>query len=335
MRSHRIPSRLAGPCGLNRPRANGTLGSPPSHRNGPRAEATGSRSDLEFFERALERDPGYARAYTGIADCWSTLADDWVHPDDAYPRAKAAAEKALELDPSLAEAVTSIGKVLCWYEWNFAEAERELRRAVTLNENYAEAHYVFGSTLPAVGKLGEAIEQMRQALALDPLVPHYSRWLGRFLIYNRQYDEAIEQSHKTIELSATNFLAHLDMGSAYLAKGQPEEALKWFQKSQSLPSAVRSYDAHLVRGLAGLMELEEARAIMERLEAEAEQRYVRGEVLAMGYAALAEFDRAFEWLDRAFNERSAGLIYINLDPGYEPLRDDPRHAELVRKVGVR
>jgi len=293
------------------------------------------RKGLDFFERALEQDPAYARAYTGIADCWSTLADDWVLPADAYPRAKAAAERALDIDSSLAEAVTSVGKVLCWYEWDFPGAERELRRAVNLNENYAEAHYVFGSALPAVGKLDEAIEQMREALTLDPLVPHYSRWLGRFLLYAQRYDEAIEQSHKTLELSHTSFHTHLDMGSAYLAMGQADEALRWFQRSQSLPSAVRSYDAHIVRGLAGLMELEEAHAIMERLETEAEQRYVRGEVLAMGYAALAELDRAFGWLDRALEERSAGLIYLHLDPGYDPLREDPRYAEIVRKVGVR
>jgi len=293
------------------------------------------RKGLDFFERALEQDPAYARAYAGIADCWSTLADDWVVPDDAYPRAKAAAERALELDASLAEAVTSIGKVLCWYEWDFPGAERELRRAVTLNENYAEAHYVFGSALPAVGKLSEGVEQLREALTLDPLVPHYSRWLGRFLLYAGRYDEAIEQSQKTIELSQAAFPAYLDMGSAYLAQGKVDEALKWFTRGQSLPSAVRSYDAHIVRALAAGLELEEGRAIMTRLEEEAAQRYVRGEILAMGYGALGELDRAFEWLDRAFADRSAGLIYLHIEPGYEPLRDDPRYGELVRKIGVR
>jgi len=293
------------------------------------------RKGLEFFERALTEDPSYARAYTGIADCWSTLADDWVVPADAYPRSKAAAEKALELDPTLAEAATSIGKVLCWYEWDFAGAERELARAVTLNDNYGEAHFVYGSALPAVGKLPEAIDQMRQALILDPLVASYSRWLGRFLLFAGEYEKAIEQSQQTIELSHGYNATYLDLGSAYLALGKAEDALKWFQRGQSLPSAVRSYDAHIVRGLAAALELEEARAIMERLEKEAEQRYVRGEIIAMGYAALAEFDQAFAWLDRGLEERSAGLIYLHLDPGYEPLREDPRFAELVGKVGVR
>jgi serine/threonine-protein kinase len=293
------------------------------------------RKGLNFFEQALSQDPAYARAYAGIADCWSNLADDWVVPDDAYPRAKAAAKRALELDPRLAEAITSIGKVLCWYEWDFSGAERELRRAVSINANYAEAHFVFGSVLPAVGKLEEAIEEMRSALVLDPLSAHFSRWLGRFLLYAKDYEGAIAQSHKTLEVSDSYFQSFVDIGSAFLAQGKAEEALKWFQKGQSLPSAVRSYDAHIVRALAAMLELDEGRAIMERLEEEARERYVRGEILAMGYGALGEFDRAFGWLDQALEDRSAGLIYVHLDPGYEPLWGEQRFGDFQAKIGVR
>jgi serine/threonine-protein kinase len=293
------------------------------------------RKGLEFFEQALAQDPGYARAYAGIADCWSNLADDWVVPDDAYPRAKAAAMRALELDPRLAEAITSIGKVLCWYEWDFQGAERELRRAVSINANYAEAHFVFGSVLPAVDKLDEGIEEMRSALVLDPLSAHFSRWLGRFLLYSKDYEGAIEQSHKTLEVNDNYFQSHLDIGSAFLAQGNAEDALKWFQKGLSLSSAVRSYDAHLVRALAVMLELDEGRAIMERLEEEARERYVRGEILAMGYGALGDFDRAFTWLEQALQARSAGLIYVHCDPGYEPLWADPRFGDFQSKIGVR
>ncbi len=296
---------------------------------------TDLRKGLDFFQQALSEDPGYARAYSGIADCWSNLADDWVVPDDAYPRAKAAATKALELEPTLAEAITSIGKVLCWYEWDFAGAERELRRAVTLNPNYAEAHFVFGSVLPAVAKLEEAIEEMRQALVLDPLSAHYSRWLARFLLYSQDYAGTIAQNHKTIEIDAAYFQAYLDIGSAYLAQGRPQEALGWIRRGQSLGSAVRSYDAHIVRALTAMDQLEEAQAIMERLEEEAKRHYLRGEVLAMGYGALGEFDHAFACLERALEARSAGLIYLHLDPGYEPLRSDSRFGELAGKVGVK
>jgi serine/threonine-protein kinase len=293
------------------------------------------RKGIEFFEQALSQDPAYARAYAGIADCWCTLADDWVMPHEAYPRGKTAAGKALELDPSLAEAITSIGKVLCWFEWDFAAAEKELRHAVSLNANYAEAHFVFGTVLPAVGKLDEAIDAMKNALVLDPLAAHFSRWLGRFLLYSKDYEAAIAQSHKTFEIDDNYFQSYLDIGSAVLAQGQAEEALKWFQRGQSLSSAVRSYDAHIVRALAAMLELDEGRAIMERLEEEALERYVRGEILAMGYGALGEFDSAFAWLERALEARSAGLIYVHLDPGYEPLWSEPRFGDFKARIGVR
>jgi serine/threonine-protein kinase len=295
----------------------------------------GLRKGLDFFQHALLEDPGYAKAYSGIADCWCSLADDWVVPDDAYPRAKAAALRALQLDPELAEAITSVGKVLCWYEWDFAGAEQHLRRAVTINPNYAEAHFVFGSVLPAVGALSEAVGEMRKALLLDPLSAHYSRWLGRFMLYAGDYAGAIAQSHKTIDITADFFQAFLDEGSAFLAQSDAERALRCFQKSQMLEGSVRSYDAHIVRALAALGRTEEGQEIMTRLEEESRQKYMRAEILAMGYAALGDLDHAFACLERAFQARSAGLIYLHLDPGYAPLRADPRFSDLVRRIGLR
>ncbi len=295
----------------------------------------GLRKSLELFQHVLLQEPGYARAYSGIADCWCELADDWVAPDDAYPRAKAAATTALRLDPELVEAMTSIGKVLCWYEWDFAGAEQQLRRAVALNPNYTEAHWTFGSVLPAVGALGEAIGEMRKAITLDPLHPHHSRWLGRFLLFAKDYDAAITQSQKTLELHADYFHAYLDIGSAYLAQGKPDQALEWYRRGQKLESSVRSYDAFIVRALAPLGRREEAEEILKRLEEESRQHYIRAEILAMGYAAVGNLDRAFACLEKAFQARSAGLIYLHVDPGYEPLKQDPRYNELVKRVGLR
>jgi len=295
----------------------------------------GLRKGLDLFQQSLLQDPGYARSYAGIADCWCNLADDWVVPDDAYPRAKAAAARALQQAPELAEAITSIGKVLCWYEWDFAGAEQQLRRAVKLNSNYAEAHWAFGSVLPTVGLLGEAVEEMRKALTLDPLYPEYSRWLGRFLLYAGDYAAAIVQTHKTIELNADYFPSYLDIGAACLAQGQPEEALEWFRHGQSLETSVRSYDAFIVRALAPLGRSDEAEEILNRLEDESRHHYVRAEVMAMGYAAVGDLDRAFACLERAYQARSAGLIYLHVDPGYAPLRVDARFTELVRRIGLK
>ncbi|UCC83540.1 MAG: tetratricopeptide repeat protein [Gemmatimonadota bacterium] len=293
------------------------------------------RKALQFFELALEKDPDLARAYSGIADVWTALADDWVAPEKAYPKAKETAQKALELEPTLAEAFAALGKVRGWYEWDFAAAEKDLRQAVTLNPNYAEAHFALGSVLPSIGQLDEAIETLRKALVLDPLAPHHGRWLGRMLLYRGEYSSAIEQSHRTLEIDPTYFQSQLDIGSAYLGQGQPAEALEWYRKSQSIASSVRAYDSFIVRALAAMGEREEAQAIMERLEEEAKQSYVRAEIMAMGFAALGDHDKAFARLDEAFEARSAGLVYLHLDPGYEPLRSDPRFAVLVEKLGLK
>jgi serine/threonine-protein kinase len=295
----------------------------------------GLRRALELFQLALLQDPGYARAYAGIADVWCNLADDWVAPDEAYPRAKAAAERALQRDPDLAEATTSLGKVLCWHEWNFARAEQQLQRAVALSPNYAEAHYVLGTALPLVGRLGEATEAIRKALALDPLLAAYSEWLARFLLYGEDYAGAIAEAQKTFELDEGSLRAQLYIGSAHLALGNAEIALQWYRRAQGLEKAVRSYDAMIVRALAALGRRDEAEAIMTRLEEESHQQYVRSEIMAMGYAALGDFDRAFACLERAFQARSAGLIYLHLDPGYAPLRGDPRFADLVKRIGLK
>jgi serine/threonine-protein kinase len=295
----------------------------------------GLRKALDLFQRALLQDPGFARAYAGIADVWCNLADDWVAPDEAYPRAKTAAERALQRDPELAEAITSIGKVLCWHEWDFAAAETQLARAVALSPNYAEAHYVHGTALPLVGRLDDAIETMAKALKLDPLSVHYSEWLARFRLYAHDFDAAIAQAHHTLEMDEVCIRAPHYIGSAYLAKGDAETALTWYRRAQALEKAVRSYDAMIVRALAALGQREEADAIMLRLEEESRQQYMRSEVLAMGYAAVGDLDRAFDSLERAYQARSAGLIYLHLDPGYDPLRSDPRYENLVKRIGLK
>ncbi len=296
---------------------------------------SGLRKGLDFFQQALMRDPGFARAFAGIADCWADLGDNWVAPADAYPRAKAAASRALEYDPGLADAMTSLGKVLCWYEWDFASAARQLERAVSANPSHAEAHYVLGSTLPAIGRLDEAIEEMRKAIILDPLSAKFSRWLGRFLLYSCDYAGAIAQNLKSLELDMSNFESYLDIGAAHLALGNAEQALIWWRKGQVLDSSVRSYDAFIVRALAPLGRNEEAAEILSRLAEESRHQYVRAEALAMGYAAIGDADRAFLSLERAFQARSAGLIYLLIEPGYLPLRKDPRFGELVQRIGLR
>jgi len=289
---------------------------------------------LELFQNALLQDPSFARAYAGIADVWCDLADDWVAPDDAYPRAKAAAERALQRDPQLADAMISIGKVLCWHEWSFAEGARSLENAVRVAPNNSEAQWVLGTALPTVGRLGEGVEAVRRSVALDPLRVEYAGWLARFHLYAKNYDAALSTGRELLEIDDNYGRGFVWMGSAYLALGEAETALDWFQRGQALERSVRSYDAMIVRALAALDRIEEAEEIMSRLEAESKQHYVRSEYLAMGHAALGHADAAFDSLERAYQARSAGLIYLHLDPGYEPLRQDSRYSSLVSRMGL-
>ncbi len=300
-----------------------------------RGSETSLKKSLDFSQQVLLLEPGYARAYATMADCWCRLADDFMPPDDAYPRAKAAATRALQLEPDLPEALTALGKILGWYEWDFAGAERTLRRAVALSPNDGDAHYGLASVLPTVGQLGEAITVMRRALVLDPLDPAYSRWIARFLLYAGDYSGAIAQGEKIVELGEEYFLAYLDIGSAHLAQGHPELALEWYRKGQMMASSVRSYDAFIVRALAELDRRDEAEEILARLERESKEHYVRPEFMAMGYAWLGDMDRAFGFLERAFQTRSAGLIFLHVDPGYKPLRGDPRFDQLVKRIGLK
>jgi adenylate cyclase len=295
----------------------------------------GLRKALDLFQSALLQDPGFARAYAGIADVWCDLADDWVAPDDAYPRAKAAAERALQRDPELADAMISIGKVLCWHEWKFAEGVRQAERAVTLSPNNAEAHWLLGTALPLVGRLREGYQSVRRALELDPLRVEYFGWATRLLLYAKDYEAALKQGDETFEIDEKYGRGFIFVGSTHLAMGDAETALEWFQRGQSLDTAVRSYDAMIVRALAALGRREEAEEILARLETESRQQYVRAEYLAMGHAAVGHLDQAFGALERAYQARSGGLIYLHLDPGYEPLRVDPRYAELVQRIGLR
>ncbi|MEO8193801.1 MAG: protein kinase [Gemmatimonadales bacterium] len=296
---------------------------------------TSLRKALELFQNALLQDPSFARAYAGIADVWCDLADDWVAPDDAYPRAKAAAERALQRDPGLADAMISIGKVLCWHEWSFLEGAQSLERAVALTPNNSEAQWVLGTALPLIGRLPEGVEAVRRAVMLDPLRVEYAGWLTRFLLYAKDYAGALSSGKELLEIDDQYGRGFVWMGSAHLAMGDPETALEWFQRGQGLDRAVRSYDAMIVRALAALDRREEAEEILTRLETESKQHYVRSEYLAMAHGALGDLDRAFESLERAYQARSAGLIYLHLDPGYDPLRGDPRYVELINRIGLR
>jgi serine/threonine-protein kinase len=292
------------------------------------------RRSLEMYADALEMDSDYARAHAGIADTWMNLADDWLPPHEAYPKSKAAAEEALALDARLAEARTALGKVVAWYDWDFERAERELRRVIADDPSYAEAYFGLGSVLPPMGRVSEAVEAMRQAAALDPLSAGYSRWLARMLLFNEEYDEGIQLTQRTLELDQTYSRAYLDMGNAYLAQGHAERALAAYRQGQIIEGSVVSFNASTARALAAMGKQDEVRHTLTELEELSNKRYIRTEIIAAGYAAIGEIDKAYDWLDAALAARSAGLIYLAVDPAYTPLRSDPRFLPLTEEIGI-
>ena len=291
------------------------------------------RRSLELYAEALVESPVYARAWAGIADSWMRLADDWVSPEIACGAGKDAAARALELDPELAEAHTSLGKMFTWYDWDFARGELALRRAVSSNPNYTDAHWTLGTLLPAVGRLEEGLKEMRTALKLDPLSPENSQWAARFLLYQRRPADAIEESYRTLELDSQYPRAYLTIGLARLMEGEPEAGLESLRRSAELSSSP-SFRAFLAYGLAAAGRQEEGRQVLEELLSEGQESYVRAEFLAAAYGMLGDRDEAFRQLERAFEQRSAGMIYLHLDPLYDAIRDDPRFASLVEKIGL-
>jgi serine/threonine-protein kinase len=291
------------------------------------------RRSLDLYQQALAQSPGYAKAWAGIADSWMHLADDYVPPQQGYMAAKEAAEKALELEPGLAEAHTARGKVLGWYEWDFAGGELALRRAVGANPNYADAHWALGSLLPTTGHMKEALQEIRAALELDPLSHVTSYWNARFLLYARRLEEAIEQSLRTLNLDPRFAHGHAIVGRALLLQGKPEEAVAALRRSAQVGSS-KTFQAFLAYGLATAGHEAEAREILERIAPAGRTNYVREEILAAVCGALGDKDEAFRHLERAYEERSAGLIYLHLDPMYDSLREDPRFDALVKKIGL-
>jgi serine/threonine-protein kinase len=289
---------------------------------------------LDLFAKALEHDPKFAQAYTGIADSWMLLADDWVAPREAYPRAKEAARQALALDPNLAEAHTALGKVLGWFDWDFDSAELALRRAVGANPKYAEAHWGLASVLPPSGRLQEAIRVLRTALTLDPLSALYARWVARYELYARNYDAAIEHARKALELDRYHTPAYAVIGSACLAKGETAAALRVYDEGAKIGN-VPFFDAFRARAYAVAGRTSEARALLHALEAEAAEKYIRPEALAEGYTALGEYDHAFELLEKAYEARTATLMYLHIDPAFDALHSDPRFELLTKRIGLR
>ncbi|PYX79301.1 MAG: hypothetical protein DMG66_04225 [Acidobacteria bacterium] len=294
----------------------------------------GLKKGIDFFNQSLEKDPGYALAYTGLADSYDVLSFYSVMPPaEAYPKAKDAAKKALEIDPNLAEAHTSLAYVHWNYDWDWDAAERENRKALELNPNYASGHHWYALSLVILARHEEAQREIQRALELDSLSLIINTKVGALDYYARQYDPAIAQLRKTIEMEPNFSLAHLYLGLALQQKGEVAQAISELEKglkmTQSPWFVAALAEAQALRGnktvaLAGLHELD----VMSK------DHFVSPYFYALIYSGLGDRDNAFKYLNRSLEERSDWLVYLKVDPALDPLRTDPRFAELERKVGL-
>jgi eukaryotic-like serine/threonine-protein kinase len=298
-----------------------------------RRTAEGLDLARKHFQEAIDRDPLYALAYSGMADCYAISASyDLAEPRVAYARARAAAEKALEIDSELAEAHNSLAHVSMYY-WDWPKAEREFKRAIELNPNYAIAHQWYANYLAITGRTREAIEEARLALDLDPLSLSVTVVLGRQYYLARQYDGAIDYFQKALELDQNYAPAFASLGSAYVQTARYDLGIAALEKAIQLSPQTTDYYAMLAYSRAISGRPDEARKLLKRLLS-TKSEYVSPVYIAMVYTGLNEKDKALKWLEQAYKDHSEYLTFVKVEPEFEPLRTDRRYRSLMDLIGL-
>ena len=298
-----------------------------------RTEADLNRS-IEYFHRAIELDPSYPLAYAGLSDAYVMLGIFGVRPpDDVYPKAKAAASKALEMDETLAEAHAGLGHVLTAYDWDFHGAEKEYKRALDLNFRYPTAHQWYGHMLVVTGRSAEAIAEVIRARDFDPLSVPINAFVGLIYMKARQYGQAIAASRKVIELDPKNPFAHWILARSLDAQNELQEAVAEAEKAVSLSGRTHPFAAQLGYAYARSGDAVKARQAVDQLMELSRSKYVSPYDIALIYTGLGEKDLAFAWLEKAYVERTGRLLELP-DPAFDSMRSDPRFLNLVKRIGL-
>jgi TolB-like protein/Tfp pilus assembly protein PilF len=289
---------------------------------------------IQFFGQALDADPAFAPAYSGLADAYVQLGyGSYLSPEDAFLKAEAAARKALELDSTLAEPHATLGFVKMYYAWDWPAADREFRLAIARNPSYATAHEWYGLFLVAMGRYDEAVAQERSARALDPLSVGIAGTTGWVMHYSGRQDDAEQVLRAALRMDSSYALGRLYLGRVLQAKGELDSAAAKFQLAGSLQHWVPT-----IAGLGNVYGLEgrraEALGELRLLDSLSKTQYVTSYAVALIHTALGQPDSAFAWLNRAVQERTHWLVWLNRDLRWKPLRGDPRFTSLVRRVGL-
>lgn len=288
---------------------------------------------IECFNHAIAEDPTYSLAYVGLADAYVLLEFYGVQPtQQAYPNAKAAALRALEIEDSLAEAHTSLGMVSFFCEWSWQDAEKEFRRAITLNPNYALAYEWYAMVLAALGQQKEALSQIQHAQELDPLSLIINTEVGRVLYLSRQYDLAIRVYGHVLDLDPQFVLARTRLGMAYAAVGRFDDAILQFRQAKMISASDPYLEGLLGYAKARSGNVGDAYQILESLRQRSSNQYTPAFAMALVYIGLGDERHAFEWLDSARQNRSTHFIFAKEDSLLDPVRSDPRFGALLHQM---
>jgi serine/threonine protein kinase/tetratricopeptide (TPR) repeat protein len=295
----------------------------------------GLNKSIEFFQQAIAKDSSYALAYSGLADAYGGLgAFGFGVPKDTFTKAKEAALKALEIDDSLAEAHASMGYIKTFYDWDWAGGEKEFQRAIELNPTYASGHQQYAFALAIAGRFDEAGEEAKRAMQLDPLSLVVNETPVLKLFFARQYDQAIEQERKTLELYPNFITGHIVLGMSYVYKSMYKDGIAEIQKALAVsPNDVRALST-LGQAYALSGRKDDAHKVLDQLNHLSKQKYVEATAEASVFALLGEKDNAFQWLEKAHEQRSWFLASLRVDRAYDPLRSDPRFADLLRSMNL-
>ena len=288
---------------------------------------------ISYFQQAIALDPSYALAYVGLADAqFSSLAAN-LPSNEFFPDARAAAQKAIEIDPTLAEAHSQLGFIIFWYDWDWAASENKFKQALELDPDGPDTHLFYAHLLSNTGRHAEALAEAKRARELDPLNLRVNALEAQFLIHAGRTDEALTRLQQTLEMDANYFLAHLYSSSAYIEKGMYPEAISEARTAREISGARSTYSAgFLGYALAKSGKEGEARALLESLLKSSAERYVSPYHIALIYNGLGQSDEALDWLGRAYAQRSPAIVFLKVEPKWNNLRSDPRFQDLLRRV---
>lgn len=292
------------------------------------------RQSINYFHQAIAKDQGYAPSYADLAVAYVSLGSYGESPVQLYPNAQEAASKAVDLDHSLAAAHAALAMESFHYGWQWAEAEKQFQSAIYLNPTDAMDHAWYAQYLAAMGRNKEALEQAQHAQQLDPVSPTVNTAVGRVLYWDRDYDRAIDRFREVLTLEPQFSNAHTRLGVAYLAKGDLGDAVREFETARKLTDTDEYLDGLLgyAEGRSG--KTVEARKVLEDLIRKSHTQYVPAFCIALVYIGLGDHDRALDWLEKAYEDRSTYMVYAKTDALLDPIRSDRRFVDLIENMGL-